>query len=327
MTTTVPCLVCGAQAHNRSGYVYSAAVAAGHLCPVRRSAERHALLRDAIDRLWEGADATMYLCSACGFGFARPHVGGDETVYALLQGDFGFPAHRWEYGPVLREMGPGSGGAKCLDVGAGDGTFLRHVAPAWDKFAVEASAAQRECLEEQGVTSVDMGAPAGCGDIDVITMFQALEHIAEFGEVLRWCSDTLRPGGHIYISVPEGALLREWEAATGLRDMPPFHVNQWTRESLARALRQAGFADIAFAADSFCAANVRMLLGHGLLAELQRPESAVSWAWGISDRRVRRAVFTAAAMGHAPKLTRLLLQSPRLCRGVILLSRARRPEG
>ena len=215
---------------------------------------------------------------------------------------------------------------KILDYGAGDGAFLRRLPGRWHKHAVEVSATQRRVLEAQGVTASGVDARLGHGRFDVITMFQVLEHMANYAAVLDLCRAALLPGGRIFISVPEGERLREWEDATGLPDMPPFHVNQWTRESLRMALTAAGFVGIRFAADSFSAANIAMLLGNGLRAEVLRPRSVVSRVWTIKDRRLRRAAFTAAALLYAPKLLRLALRSPDLGRGVILLAQARRPE-
>jgi hypothetical protein len=176
------------------------------------------------------------------------------------------------------------------------------------------------------VASLGVDARLSQSRFDVITMFQVLEHVAGYSDVLDLCRAALRPGGRIFISVPEGERLREWEDATGLPDMPPFHVSQWTRESLGMALTAAGFVDVRFISDGFSTANTAMLLGNGLRAEVLRPGSAVSRVWAIRDRRLRRVAIAAAALLFAPKLLRLALRSSDLGRGVILLAQARRPE-
>ena len=48
------------------------------------------------------------------------------------------------------------------------------------------------------------------GTFDVVTMFQLLEHIAEFRSLLIQCRALLRPDGKIVITVPHGeAMLRQ----------------------------------------------------------------------------------------------------------------------
>lgn len=160
-------------------------------------------------------------------------------MYSLLREEPTNPARSWEYGRTPDELRRQGLSGKLLDYCAGDGAFLGHLPGGWQKCAVEPSLALRFALAESGVecfVAHEAAAALPSGLFDVITMFQVLEHLAEFADVLTWCRGALRPGGRLFASVSEGERHREWEAATGLSNMPPLRVNQSTRSSLATAL-------------------------------------------------------------------------------------------
>jgi SAM-dependent methyltransferase len=271
----------------------------------------------------------MWLCDTCGFGFAQPHVSGDEVFYSLLQEDPSYPSDRWEYAPVRRDLLRTAICGRVLDYGAGDGAFLTCLPDSCQGIAVELSGVLRERLLRRGVETVSagsLGSAVPAESLDAVTMFQVLEHVADFRSLLSWCLRVLRPGGRLYVSVPEGERLRQWEEATGLPDLPPFHVNQWTRTSLAAALVDAGFSAVATMMDGFSAANAATLLGNAFRAQAVRPTSPAYVAWSVSNRRLRRVLLGALAVRYAPRLAVLAAKAPTLCSRVTLLARAARPE-
>jgi len=149
---SVCCPVCGVAVHSPPEAVYSADQAAAHFCPPWRSKDRYDRLRDVVADIWESDVSAVYFCPACKFGFGWPHKGGNEAYYDILHEQAGYPAHRWEYGWTLREVIPShrAGGA-LLDIGTGDGSFLRLAPDDWRKAATEGSETNRAMLRGKGI--------------------------------------------------------------------------------------------------------------------------------------------------------------------------------
>jgi 2-polyprenyl-3-methyl-5-hydroxy-6-metoxy-1,4-benzoquinol methylase len=140
-------------------------------------------------------------------------------------------------------------GARVLDVGCGNGTFLvRMRAGGWAVAGVEpdriaASFARAAGLEvKDGLLTEGLFPP---GHFDAITMNHVIEHLHEPQEVLAICWRLLRPGGTIWIATPNAAAAghrrfgRSW-----LPLDPPRHLVLFTLRSLEAALTRAGFATL-----------------------------------------------------------------------------------
>jgi hypothetical protein len=63
---------------------YTADEAAKHFCPPWRNASRYERLRQSITKLWGGYTCVIRQCSACGFAFGDPFIGGDEEFTAFF---------------------------------------------------------------------------------------------------------------------------------------------------------------------------------------------------------------------------------------------------
>ena len=240
----VVCPVCGSPCRGPALYRYTVQSAAAHFCPESRDADRNRRLVESLMRLWNGNECSVSRCNQCGFGFALPFVAGDEEFYGVLHEQRGYPSWRWDYDVALEHAVPDRAGGRILDIGAGDGTFLGSLEEKWERFAVEGSEATRTELERKGIIvfrDLVSAAETEAGSFDLVTLFQTLEHIAEFREVLEIARKLLAPGGKIFITVPDGDAMIEQERITGCPDMPPNHVCKWTPRSLSLALEGAGF--------------------------------------------------------------------------------------
>jgi 2-polyprenyl-3-methyl-5-hydroxy-6-metoxy-1,4-benzoquinol methylase len=286
----VQCPVCHESVTQPPLHRYTAEQAANHFCPAARNADRHARLLNCIRRLFGGEAGEVYHCNNCGFGFAWPFVGGDEEYYSILHEQAGYTKWRWEYGltlQTLKNLPPG----KILDIGAGDGAFLKAVDKSWQTFATEGSEATRKILRDAGIQCFADTKDAirqAAGTFDVVTMFQVLEHIAQFDQMLADCREILRPGGSLIVSVPEGDAVRDQEDFTGCADMIPNHCNKWTPKALGLAMQRAGFAPQSPAIEPH---SMRM---YYLRADLKvrakmatQPNSLAAKANGIHQRFVR----------------------------------------
>jgi SAM-dependent methyltransferase len=330
MPATIPpaaCPACKAAMNSTSIHRYSAQQAAAHFCPPSRNAERYERLLRVVQRLWGGIAADVYVCGACGFGFGWPYVGGDEEYYAILHEQAGYPVDRWEYALTIRNVMTQAAAGNVLDIGAGDGAFLKQVPANWRKYATEGSNTTRNRLAASGITCFSSTGDAIAtmpSGFQVVTMFQVLEHVAPFGPLLADCFQLLEPGGTLAISVPLASAVFEQERLTCCQDMTPNHINKWSPDALTHALQRAGFERTALEIEppTLSAALSRA----GLMTRAQaayQPRSLAAAAYRVKPRLPRLALLGGiSALNLAASIHRL----PSLTQGISFLMLATRPN-
>jgi SAM-dependent methyltransferase len=251
-------------------------------------------------------------CPECGFGFGVPFKSGDEEFYGILHEQHGYPAWRWDYDFAMHAAIERLKGGRILDVGAGTGTFLSGLPKTWTLHAIEGSEVTRGELRSKGINvfeSMQAAKETVGGTLDVITLFQVLEHIAEFREMLSDCRSLLRPGGMLIVTVPEASAMLRQEKLTGCADMPPNHINKWTVKSLSIALKNTGFhsREPFFEPPSF--RSIRGVLHLRILADREKPGSYAGRIYRCQNKEVRAALLALLAVPTffklAPHLTRL----------------------
>ncbi len=325
----VTCPLCGRVVEEDPLHDFSVEYAAAHFCPSTRDADRNLRLEKNIRKLWGGSRGKVFLCGACEFGFGWPHVGGDEEFYQILHESSGYPGWRWEYGIALENAeGAGMQEGKVLDIGSGDGAFLRRFSTGWERYATEGSETTRKKLRDDGIecfTSLEAALETHAQAFDLITLFQVLEHISEFKKIVNSCFELLKPGGVLVISVPNGATLFEYERLTGCPDMIPGHVNKFSPKALNLVLEGAGFASISNMVEP---SGVRRWLYSGLLiTKGQAAKSADSFAakaWGVQNRWLRLSLLSLLC---GINLTAKLRNALTLARGGALVAVATKPLG
>jgi 2-polyprenyl-3-methyl-5-hydroxy-6-metoxy-1,4-benzoquinol methylase len=304
--------VCGSPSR-RSSACYSPEEAATHFCPETRDKDRYDRLLRCIRRLWANGECCIHNCISCGFGFGVPHVSGDEEFYEILHEQHGYPGWRWDYDFAL-EKGLGSlRGGRVLDVGAGTGLFLTRLSPGWSLNAVEGSRITRGLLISAGIRvfeSLDDAAKQAPGSFQVVTLFQVLEHIAEFETTIQLCKALLVPEGIIVISVPEAGAMRRQEEITGCADMPPNHINRWTPASLSIALRTVGFTPGEVRFESASLRAVRGVIHTRILSDRKNETSLANRVYRVRSRIVRVVSLSLLAI---PALLRLAPHLRTLC--------------
>lgn len=302
----VNCPVCGSPCAGEPLYRYTAEQAAAHFCPPTRDKDRNRRLQECIRALWQDKVCQVLQCTTCGFAFGHPFVSGNEEFYSILHEQRDYPTWRWDYDVAFAEAVQKFTGGRILDIGAGVGMFLRRLSADWECCAVEGSSLTRRDLEANGVKvfqNLSEAVPHNRGTFQVITLFQVLEHIAQFETLLSQCHELLTPEGRLVVTVPDGDAMIRQERLTGCADMPPNHINKWSVASLLRVLTQSGFecSQPIFEPPSW--KNLKTNLHMRVAADATERESLAAQAYRIQTRFLRRAALSLLA---GPALLQML---------------------
>jgi SAM-dependent methyltransferase len=201
-------------------------------------------------------------CIQCGFGWTSPPLAEEDiaTYYpASYLGDTARTIEEYLTGRLVgsrlwrgetakaRLVERFCAGGSLLDVGCGDGKFL---------WALDGGRWQRTGVEPAGeildlVRSKIPGLRLVCGDIysaelapasfDVVTFWHVLEHLPRPARVLSRAAALLRPGGWLFVSLPNlGSLqARLFRQSWYPFDDVPRHLYHFSQDSLERLLRRA----------------------------------------------------------------------------------------
>jgi SAM-dependent methyltransferase len=206
-------------------------------------------------------------CNNCGFIFAKqqPVEEGGKVIGEYYKGDE-VSAQYKRYSAVnsflLNEINskvPAKG--SFLDVGCGYGYLLLHMmADGWKAYGSELSQlavdfvngkANRECVFYGGLPEL----PIEKNSLDVVNMTNVLEHVPSPTRILLECKDLLRPGGFLFVRVPNmefSFFFRRTQNALkflGLKNLefsfiatpPPVHLHGFDQHSLKNIFEKTGY--------------------------------------------------------------------------------------
>jgi SAM-dependent methyltransferase len=179
-------------------------------------------------------------CGRCELEWFNPALEGDSGFYSqLYAGGIKYEKFRWEFGQAQQRI---PDGARVVEVGSGEGAFLRSVLPRCSSAEVlEKNPQAADLLRAAGikVSDADVRADAlACPDrADVVCAFQVLEHVADVRGFLSALATIVVPGGEVLISVPNRERFRE-----GLepRDCPPHHLSRWSPRQFTTVAQVVG---------------------------------------------------------------------------------------
>lgn len=263
-------------------------------------------------------------CSACSMVYMNPRYSEEELgeIYTHRETDdlvelyarIATPSVLGEYDTTLdalERLLPGKG--RLLDFACAAGYFFERAQKrGWDAHGVDIGEWTKVATDRRGVKNMHVGALAECGfpdhHFDVVYAAQAFEHLIhpriDLAEMRRIC----RPGGLIYIDVPNyrtlSIVLRrdDFELNT-----PPQHINFFGPETLDKLLRDAGLEVLRLTSsgglkwenllgrrinsDIAAAYDVDHGVDHGREADLGGGESLAGRLKGLVRRSVVQPVF------------------------------------
>lgn len=284
---------------------FTAESAANYFCPASRDPGRHGRLATVIAGLWGGDGCRLQLCDDCALCFAWPHVAGDSAFYDILHEQQGYPTQRWEYDVVASDPSVSAGGS-VLDIGTGNGAFLKQLPANWRRHATESTVVARAALAAQGVDAraaledFDAGFD---GRFDLITLFQSIEHIAAPQALLRQVMRLLKPTGRLAISTPHSETQLARSRITGDFDVPPNHISIHSFRSMQILLQQEGFGVLSQQIEP---ASLKNFL---YVWQLRTSASARANPWAppglatrIRDQKLRHAMLAVSGLWTLPVL-------------------------
>lgn len=225
-------------------------------------------------------------CSSCGLVFDNPRPTQEAIIehysrpgqYDDWLGDLSAYNRLWAR--RLRKMRRHANPGTLLDVGAGIGLFLSLARPYFTEISgtevskaaiLHASRNYGLSLHSGIIESLDLE------PVDNLTIFHILEHVMSPRTTLRRCYELTKPGGRIFICVPNDiqswtsrlrALRGSVHGYSRIAGLPRWettkeiHLSHFTRESLAFGVREAGFRIVLIENDPYYAAVGFKLLLH-----------------------------------------------------------------
>jgi 2-polyprenyl-3-methyl-5-hydroxy-6-metoxy-1,4-benzoquinol methylase len=222
--------------------------------------------------LWRKNGSEIFRCAECGLGAAAA-IGFDPTAYYTAdyfhsQTKGGYPDYRAseavmrsEFRSMVQFVRRIVPSGRLLEIGAAFGFFLLEARAHYDVHGIEIATQAASFAREQGLAVYTGPATralmAEIGTVDVIVMFDVIEHLEDPRDVLCLCGDYLRPGGAVVLTTPDFASPLARLAGRRWRNLtPPHHLWYFTPDSLARLAAAAGL----------------------IVAEVSHPWKRVPWA-------------------------------------------------
>jgi 2-polyprenyl-3-methyl-5-hydroxy-6-metoxy-1,4-benzoquinol methylase len=205
-------------------------------------------------------------CTQCKHVFStyeqEEHYAGywEDTDYDLNWWDH---AHREVYQQFIETFLPKTGEGSLLDVGCGLGFFVKTVMekrPEWNVLGYEMSAnAVKFAKERNGLTNVYEGVVQSGNikenSIDIVTLWDVIEHIPKPDPLLQYIHTILKPGGFLFLQTPNFPIqLIKARLKVLLKGMRPDvhyleakdHINNYSRKTMSILAKKNNFQEPEF---------------------------------------------------------------------------------
>ncbi|EJO69938.1 putative methionine biosynthesis protein MetW [Leptospira kirschneri str. 200803703] len=205
-------------------------------------------------------------CSNCNHVFStyeqEEHYEGywdDDSSYDLSWWD---NAHREIYQDFINKFLTAPSG-KILDVGCGLGFFVKRIVdqkPNWEAIGYEISEkAVQFAKDKNGLKNVFSGIVQNSGiqkgSLDIITLWDVIEHIPKPHSLLEYLHSLLKPGGILFLQTPNFPIqLFKAKLKVMLKGMrtdghyleAKDHINDYTEKTMKMLAKQTGFQNCKF---------------------------------------------------------------------------------
>lgn len=218
----------------------------------------------------EGSHYTLDECNNCGLIF-QEEIPNDLLMVRLYEHWIGdsvessiritqeqhtleiLSEHLYEFMKVLWYFDTLPSDVKVFDFGMGWGTWCRLAAGfGCDVYGTELSESRIEYAQARG-TKVISWQEIPDHKFDLIYAYTVFEHLAEPLETLTYLKQALKPGGLVYITVPDGWDIKrrldawDWKAPKGSKNSlmpvnPLQHINCFTHDALVQMANIAGLS-------------------------------------------------------------------------------------
>jgi 2-polyprenyl-3-methyl-5-hydroxy-6-metoxy-1,4-benzoquinol methylase len=274
------------------------------LCPLCRAHNATPVYQIAFEDIWAALDrgwgvllsddvrqrhtpapvTELNRCLSCHLEFFYPVSEGDASFYAELMATLPYEEDRMEFQAVAPWL---QSKDAVADLGCGSGAFLRQIrASVARAVGVDHNRAAIDELRATGIEAYAATLADFSGEhpaaFDVVTAFQILEHVGDVATVLGPAIECLRPGGALFISVPN-----RMRRTYGLEplDCPPHHLSRWAAPQFqVLATRfQLQLLEVLFEEPDY---------SHATIIEGERRLGAVGRRWPRLAARLGRAVLS-----------------------------------
>ncbi len=155
---------------------------------------------------------------------------------------FWFVGRRAIFFPLIAGQFPGRGALRVLDVGCGAGGMLDELSRLGEVHGIDPSPELVELCHRRGYPNVRLGSahqlPVESGTVDLLTMFDTIEHIADDVGALREARRALAGDGRLFISTPA------YQFLYANNDRVAHHERRYTVRGLGGKLRAAGLEPV-----------------------------------------------------------------------------------
>ncbi|CAN5308520.1 hypothetical protein BH11PSE4_BH11PSE4_10510 [soil metagenome] len=311
MNATATCPAC-AKADLQLQFSVTASQAAQSVVLPAADYDRNQRLTAHIRSLWGTDRCDIMKCNHCGFGFSSPFVAGDADFYNLANSDVSYPVAKWEFRRTIEALRLAHrANATVLEVGAGDGFFLDMLGSvsieANNITAVEYNTKSIRNLESRGYRTIPSDIREPQFDeyrsaFDFIFLFQVVEHMAGLDSLFGRLRTLLKPGGSVFIAVPNPRRIAYQEAHDSVLDMPPNHVGRWTPQAFSELSARQGLRVVATEIEPMDWAE---FLEHDIsYSHIRRtqlnPDGFSARIRSLPRGKFRRLAEAAAAMAYVP---------------------------
>jgi glycosyltransferase involved in cell wall biosynthesis/2-polyprenyl-3-methyl-5-hydroxy-6-metoxy-1,4-benzoquinol methylase len=240
-------------------------------------------------------------------GYLNDRYGYDFTPATRLGAPLArlLPRRRWLADMRVRHLPRPPGRPRLLDVGCGNGGFLRDMRDAgWEVAGIDpdpaavATARATGADVREGLLGPDTFAP---GSFDAVTLSHVIEHLPDPAETLAICHGLLKPGGVLWIATPNLESVGHRRFGPAWRGLePPRHLAIFTRRALVGLLERLGYEVVATPRNYMARFFYRA--SHAI-AERRDPGDGMAAGPGHVERGARLAdAITLLGARHAEEL-------------------------